>query len=264
MAGRADYEERREARIERLREKAESLREEADAYLGRANKKADAIPFGQPILVGHYSEGRDRNYRAGIRRDFQKAFEAQAKAEYYEKKAKAAENNRAISSDCPWAVRLLKEKIAALEKRQERMKEANKIIRKHKDNPAAARAELTSLGFSDVEIHKIITPDYMGRVGFQSWALSNNNAEIRRLKKRVEMLEQLEQDETQEIVIGDVRIVDNVEENRVQIFFPDKPAEEIRSKLRSLGFVWAPSVKAWQRKRNGYAFHAARQFIQSM
>jgi hypothetical protein len=59
--------DRREARAERLEiradrheataERAASVSARADAYLDHMR---DAIPFGQPILVGHHSERRHR------------------------------------------------------------------------------------------------------------------------------------------------------------------------------------------------------------
>jgi len=66
------YEERQETRRERLETAAAKARKEAEVLLGSAHTMADAIPFGQPILVGHHSEGRDRRYRARIEGKFSK------------------------------------------------------------------------------------------------------------------------------------------------------------------------------------------------
>lgn len=52
---------------------------------------ASVIPFGQPILIGHPSEQRDRNYRDKIHNTFGKAFAMQDKAAYYEDKAENAQ-----------------------------------------------------------------------------------------------------------------------------------------------------------------------------
>ena len=46
-------------------------------------------------------------------------------------------------------------------------------------------------------------------------------------------------------------------DNRLQIFFDDKPDEETRTALKSNGFRWAPSVSAWQRQLNDNAIYAA-------
>lgn len=53
----------------------------------RARDMGEAIPFGQPILVGHHSEGRDRNLRGRIHNTYGKAFALQDKAKHYEQKA---------------------------------------------------------------------------------------------------------------------------------------------------------------------------------
>lgn len=47
-------------------------------------------PQGQPILIGHYSEGRDRRYRDRIQNKFEKGVEESKKAEYFEQRAAAA------------------------------------------------------------------------------------------------------------------------------------------------------------------------------
>lgn len=53
-----DYYERQEARRERYELRAERARQESDAAARQAEKIASIIPMGQPILVGHHSEGR--------------------------------------------------------------------------------------------------------------------------------------------------------------------------------------------------------------
>lgn len=39
-------------------------------------------------------------------------------------------------------------------------------------------------------------------------------------------------------------------DNRLRLYFDEKPSEEQRSKLKCNGFKWAPSVGAWQRQLN--------------
>ena len=62
------YEEKKQRRLERAQELAEKNESKAKQVFNHAHNMADAIPFGQPILVGHYSEKRDRNYRDKIDR----------------------------------------------------------------------------------------------------------------------------------------------------------------------------------------------------
>ena len=54
-----------------------------------------------------------------------------------------------------------------------------------------------------------------------------------------------------------VKIVENLEINRLQIFFPGKPSAEMRDKLKRGGFRWAPTEGAWQRQLNNSARYAA-------
>lgn len=61
--------------------------------------------------------------------------------------------------------------------------------------------------------------------------------------------------------INGIRIIDNVEENRIQLFFPDKPSDAMRSELKRSGFRWAPSIGAWQRMRSYEATERAKEII---
>lgn len=82
--------ERAEERAERFEERAETASEHSTALYNRAHTMAQAIPFGQPILVGHHSEKRDRNYRGRIHSTFGKAFEESDKAKHYAGRAASA------------------------------------------------------------------------------------------------------------------------------------------------------------------------------
>ena len=48
-------------------------------------------------------------------------------------------------------------------------------------------------------------------------------------------------------------------ENRVRIFFDNKPPVEMRTALKGAGFRWAPSVGAWQRHASNYAWDDAKR-----
>jgi hypothetical protein len=83
MIGREDYEERKENRIDRLAEKAAEAHSEAQAQFNRAHKIGSAIPFGQPILVGHHSEAHARADANRIDTAMRKGVEADNKAAAY-------------------------------------------------------------------------------------------------------------------------------------------------------------------------------------
>jgi hypothetical protein len=75
-----DRKERAEARADRLEERADRKASEAAATEEAARARAEQIPMGQPILVGHHSEKRDRNFREKIRAGFDKAHELSQEA----------------------------------------------------------------------------------------------------------------------------------------------------------------------------------------
>jgi hypothetical protein len=84
-------------------------------------------------------------------------------------------------------------KIAEAEAAQEYMKRANAIIRKHRTNPEAAIPTLISeLQMSEEGARKITTPNRMNDVGYPRYLLTNNNANIRRMKDRLVELQRKE------------------------------------------------------------------------
>lgn len=434
------FEERRAARIERLHRAAERAEQDAHNHSQTASKMASIIPMGQPILIGHHSEGADRRYRARIDKQYQKANERFNDATNYRARADAAENNTAIFSDdnssiikytlknelsseeidyvymelfglrieecqkirerhvllmlseaisgseiergtglllstikeklsetsreeistrcrtikknthasnknlrkqmcllrrdnirvsnsgshqqrwskssedntriknnsrcfetgmskkqissavlqlqlrkrtlgllstskiiygippdnlLPYftiiktnsAAEKLEVKIERLEKCQALMVAANKLVRK------GDREELLKLGFDQYSIDRLFKEDFCGRVGFPDYQLTNNGANIRRLKQRLQTVEAKADVETSEEVIGDVRVVQNIEDNRLQLFFPGKPDESIKTQLKRNGFHWSPYNGCWQRLLSNGAIYAAKQIL---
>jgi hypothetical protein len=87
---------------------------------------------------------------------------------------------------------------------------------------------------------------------------------MRRIRERIALLEKRAQDVTKEKVVNGVRVVDNVEDNRLQLFFDGKPAEAIRDELKSSGFHWSPYNECWQRMRSNWAMYNAKRIINNI
>jgi len=51
-----------------------------------------------------------------------------------------------------------------------------------------------------------------------------------------------------EYEMGGARVLQNVQDNRLQIFFGGKPEPEMLTKLKSNGYKWSPRNLAWQRQ----------------
>ncbi len=165
----------------------------------------------------------------------------------------------AISSDDRDALEQLQAKIAVLEAKQARMKEINGVWRKAGNKPEPLRdANLTGSERDEIISHMKYG---MADRPYPSWSLTNNSGNIRRLKERLHDLRKRRAYMTTETVIGAVTITDNVEDNRVQIFFPEKPSDEIRGQLKRNGFKWAPSIGAWQRVRSCQATQKAKRIV---
>lgn len=241
-----EFEAKQQRRRDRLEGRADRLRREGEGRIKRAKDMASVIPFGQPILIGHHSEKRDRNYRGKIRGNFEKGFEALKESEEVARRADAV-GTAGVSSDDPDALPKLNAELAALQERQAAMKAENEAWRaagnKAGRQPDGAWIDAPNPGYR----------------------LSNNSANIRRIEARIKVLSANADRETRaEDHQGVVKLVENAEANRVQLIFPGKPSAEIRSRLKRSGFRWSPSEGAWQRHLNNAGIYEAREFVKSL
>lgn len=158
---------------------------------------------------------------------------------------------RAIYAGDGDAIERLEAKITAAEASQQRMKATNAAIRKNAKTGAQAQvAALLGLGFTELQAAELLKPDFCGRIGFADYQLTNNNANIRRMKERLEQITKAQATPATVIEGANARLEDDPPANRVRLFFPGKPAVEIRERLKGGGFRWARSIGAWQAYRN--------------
>lgn len=158
------------------------------------------------------------------------------------------------------AVDRLGDKVAKAEAKQARMRAVNAAIRKHrKAGPEAQVAALVALGLSPVTAAKLLVPDFAGRVGFPDYELTNNAANIRRMKSRAEVVAEVQALPERTVEGSRARLEDCPPENRVRLYFPGKPGLEVRTRLKRGGFRWAPSQGCWQAYRNHNALTLATE-----
>lgn len=127
------------------------------------------------------------------------------------------------------------------------MKAVNAYYRKHetlKDCPYLTKDEIEEVTENFKRFYPLHDKPY------PTYKLTNNNAEIRRLEKR---LEELTRDKETGFVGWEFEggeAIANEDECRLQLVFDEKPSEEQRRTLKRNGFVWSPTNGAWQRQLN--------------
>ena len=76
-----------------LEEKSQRLQDRAQSHFSTADGISEHIPFGQPILIGHHSEGRARRDAERIHSHTRKGLEASRAAQDAQRRAAAAAVN---------------------------------------------------------------------------------------------------------------------------------------------------------------------------
>jgi hypothetical protein len=246
------YEQKKAARIERLRARADKTGAEGAAKYESGRARLERIPFGQPIHVGHHSERGDRNYRAKACGAIEKGFELLKESDRLDARADAAERNTAISSDDPEALVKLRTQLAEATTRADEYAAGIKAARKVPE-PWTAESLAAAGVCADVARYCILMRHLP--------TAANVRAEVRRLAERIKLLEEraaspVAAPET----FGAIEVSEDREANRVRITFPGRVSAEVYKLLKGSGFKHARSVgeHVWQRQTSGQAWYEAR------
>ncbi len=192
------------------------------------------------------------------------------KADHYLDMLKRA-HTLAVKSDDPEVLDFLRAKLAGLEEAHALMVSANAYYRKNKTLegfegiPADTMAWITRPG--------VYLPG--GRNGdgsplafygkpFPTYELTNSNANIKRVKQRIETLEAVKASQPIEEEHDGYTYRENAEAMRVQFQFDGKPDDETRALLKRNGFRWAPSQGVWQRQLNDNGKYAAHRVMEAL
>src|SRR3990167_587842 len=95
------YREQKEARLAKREEWAVAREQDAAQHFRAADpsEAATGIPFGQPILVGHHSEGRHRRALSRLDAHMSKACESTKMAEHHTSTAAGIRHQRVAVAD---------------------------------------------------------------------------------------------------------------------------------------------------------------------
>lgn len=245
------YEKKQEDRRARLEQGAEAATARSDQAYEASRRAVSGIEMGQPILVGHHSEGRHRGALKRSDSAMRRSVEESKRADELTRKA-ASVGAGGISSDDPDAIVKLRAKVESLKALQEKMKATNKAIKANK-TPETQTAALVAMGYSESEAFGLLNPRFSNRPGFPAYTLTNNNANIRQTEKRIQSLEVATQRESVEAEGEGYSYQEDTDENRVMFRFPGKPDVETRQKLKDEGFKFSPGREGspWVRKMTG-------------
>lgn len=260
------YEQRQQLRATRLRARSTKLAAEAE-QLHATNHTLLGIMNGSPILVGHHSEKRHRRDLDKMDARLHKAVELKNEAASCARRADAAESNETISSDDPDAIGKLRVKFEEVQLKRSRGVAINGHIRRAKPGTPGWEERFyvaaEAIGLNRHHAHAFTIPDAHGDIGVPGYRLRNWASECKRLAGRIAELEKrAAAAPVAPVTVGAYSIVE--EDNRIRVRLPGKPDAETRMALRRAGFLWAPSVGAWQRRPSQQARVFAEALVERL
>lgn len=139
------------------------------------------------------------------------------------------------------------------------MVEINKITRRKVSDEEKRKAFAEELELSPAMVEKLMVPDFIGRFGFASYALTNSNARIKNLEEKILVMhKRIERRDAFEPIVFDGGSI-NIEDDRVVIKHAEKPSREIIDAIKARGFHWSPKSKYWCRKHTANALRDAKE-----
>lgn len=190
------------------------------------------------------------------------------KADHYLDMLKRA-HTLAVKSDDPEVLDFLRAKLTGLEEAHALMVSANAYYRKNKTLegfegiPADTMAWITRPGvYLPGGCNGDGSPLAFYGKPFPTYELTSSNANIKRVKQRIEMLEAVKASKPIEEEHDGYTYRENAEAMRVQFQFDGKPDDETRALLKRNGFRWAPSLGVWQRQLNDNGKYAAHRVME--
>ena len=233
--------ERLENKLAKREEWAEKAEQRSQTEWEKSRDIVKHIPPGQPILVGHHSEKHHRKLleradAAGFR-----AIEKENLAKHHRDKAEGLSDylENSIFDDDPDAIERIQQKIAGLEKAHSIMLAVNKVCRNKKLDDASKISELINLGLTESAAKEAIHPsESWHSVGFDSYVLSNNSANIRRYKERLVSLQKRQERKAAAENSKNGVLIQKTAYGYT-VTFAEKPEYRIIAALKSAGYYWS-------------------------
>lgn len=227
------YEQKIQEKRERYADLATKRRQESHQLHDSGMASLKAIPFGQPILMDHYSAKGDIAYRKKAVGKIEKSFEVGKIADHYESKAEGY-GTHGISSDNPEAISLLEEKLEGQMAEHNKMKEFNKNARKNGEEKL---------------------PAYM---------LQNSNGRMKATRDRIKELKAKSEMTMINFSCDQFQVESDQEDNRIKFIFDGKPSDDVRTILKRNAFKWSPTRGAWVRAITPQAMRITQTIIDQL
>ena len=181
---------------------------------------------------------------------------------YYTRKIFKMLNNMMIYSNDDLVIEKLENKIADLEESQKLMKDVNAYYRKNKTLDGCEL--LTEKEINEIKTNMQYHSWY--DVPFAPYSLTNNNADIRRTKQRLEEIKRLKEraevkNEEKYPSVDGVKVEEDGSDMRIRLIFDDIPSADVRDLLKKHGFKWSPKNSAWQRQLTTNGIWATKQVL---
>ena len=263
------YEQRQTEQRDRLLERAAKLRAEAEREVEAARNFFYQLN-GQPLLPGHHSYKADVNRRKRHNDMQDRGYKKLDEAKELERRANAL-GTAGVASDDPNAIERLQAQLEHINQERDEIKRANAIVRKHCPKyepgdtwPEPARTivgELTEAGLG-FWAQQAIKVNYTGRVGIESWELSNRTSNARRIQQRIDDLTAMNKSEDINAEwngAGWEMWVDQTQ-GRIYLEIDDRLTRESFAAIRSKGgFNWSRRDNWFLRKITPNALRAVRR-----
>jgi hypothetical protein len=243
---------RLEARGEKREDWAAGRGAKAAASFDRADLREEksGIPFGQPVLVGHHSEGRHRRALERADNAIRSGVEHSKMASHHAGAAEGirAQLDRSIFSDDDNACDKLEEKAKACDARAEQANTINKAWRKgyKAGGEAGARVELAKLGLALPTIDRLVACalQYSWLTKAGPMDAKHDRAEARRCRLRIADIRRRTTITAKAEAAGGATIEGGA---GVRVTFAEYPGRPIVAELKAAGFFW--SAPSWHGDR---------------